>query len=490
MQLTSTTDYAIRLVCFLAYKEQPCTAGVIAHSADIPTNYIPKIIKKLKLANLVGSVEGVQGGYYLLRKPEAITLWDILDTMESTMKINKCLEEVSYPYEEKSGLCDQREFCKVRAIFQQFQMDVERKLQEVTVAELIGKSETHPFGHTYVTLEIDAGTGVFQRVYAYDAFVRDYIPKEGEFQVFLEQYIQDYVHKEDRERIYALTSLDYVEEEMEKGYWEKQTRFRQRVRHAEDQYCWMELHQYFNTEDHAVVFVLQNSILAEQHMSTLEQELVQKSKSMEQNYWFAVELLGRILDEREVGDREEKSEVIHYTEMVYRKLSELYPEQKITEEEIVYVSHLAPIRNIGKIRLPKELFLKRGSLTEEEEERMRSHPLLGAEIVDRFPRDKNLAVIQQYSREICLYHHERYDGSGYPYGLQGEEIPLCAQVVGLVNVYEGLLHGRDGQPVLEKERVIQKLLSGTCGSFSDSLLHSFLAAAMQPEWEIKPQEMW
>ena len=489
MQLTSTTDYAIRLVCFLAYKEQPCTAGVIAHSADIPTNYIPKIIKKLKLANLVGSVEGVQGGYYLLRKPEAITLWDILDTMESTMKINKCLEAVSYPYEEKSGLCDQREFCKVRAIFQQFQMDVERKLQEVTVAELIGKSETHPFGHTYVTLEIDAGTGVFQRVYAYDAFVRDYIPKEGEFQVFLEQYIQDYVHKEDRERIYALTSLDYVEEEMEKGYWEKQTRFRQRVRHTEDQYCWMELHQYFNTEDHAVVFVLQNSILVEQHMSTLEQELVQKSKSMEQNYWFAVELLGRILDEREVGDQEEKSEVIHYTEMVYRKLSELYPEQKITEEEIVYVSHLAPIRNIGKIRLPKELFLKREPLTEEEEECMRSHPLLGAEIVDRFPRDKNLAVIQQYSREICLYHHERYDGSGYPYGLQGEEIPLCAQVVGLVNVYEGLLHGRDGQPVLEKERAIQKLLSGTCGSFSDSLLHSFLAAAMQPEWEIKPQEM-
>ena len=486
MQLTSTTDYAIRLVCFLAYKEQPCTAGVIAHSADIPTNYIPKIIKKLKLANLVGSVEGVQGGYYLLRKPEAITLWDILDTMESTMKINKCLEEVFYPYEEKSGLCDQREFCKVRAIFQQFQMDVERKLQEVTVAELIGKSETHPFGHTYVTLEIDAGTGVFQRVYAYDAFVRDYIPKEGEFQVFLEQYIQDYVHKEDR----ALTSLDYVEEEMEKGYWEKQTRFRQRVRHTEDQYCWMELHQYFNTEDHAVVFVLQNSILVEQHMSTLEQELVQKSKSMEQNYWFAVELLGRILDEREVGDQEEKSEVIHYTEMVYRKLSELYPEQKITEEEIVYVSHLAPIRNIGKIRLPKELFLKREPLTEEEEECMRSHPLLGAEIVDRFPRDKNLAVIQQYSREICLYHHERYDGSGYPYGLQGEEIPLCAQVVGLVNVYEGLLHGRDGQPVLEKERAIQKLLSGTCGSFSDSLLHSFLAAAMQPEWEIKLQEMW
>ena len=371
-------------------------------------------------------MEGVQGGYYLLRKPEAITLWDILDTMESTMKINKCLEEVSYPYEEKSGLCDQREFCKVRAIFQQFQMDVERKLQEVTVAELIGKSETHPFGHTYVTLEIDAGTGVFQRVYAYDAFVRDYIPKEGEFQVFLEQYIQDYVHKEDRERIYALTSLDYVEEEMEKGYWEKQTRFRQRVRHTEDQYCWMELHQYFNTEDHAVVFVLQNSILAEQHMSTLEQELVQKSKSMEQNYWFAVELLGRILDEREVGDREEKSEVIHYTEMVYRKLSELYPEQKITEEEIVYVSHLAPIRNIGKIRLPKELFLKRGSLTEEEEERMRSHPLLGAEIVDRFPRDKNLAVIQQYSREICLYHHERYDGSGYPYGTtRRRDSPLC-----------------------------------------------------------------
>lgn len=483
MQLTSTTDYSIRLVCFLAYKEEPCSTATIAASANIPNNYIPKIIKKLKIANIVGSVEGVQGGYFLLKKPETITLWDILDTMESTMKINKCLEEKQEGECCVPNYCHNRETCRVRAVFEQFQMDLERKLEEVTIAELIGKAAKHPFGNTYVTLEIDAETGKYKRVYAYDAFVRDYIPKEGDFREFIKKYIEEYVQEDDKERITELTDIGRIEEDLINGYWEKQTRFRQRVRDTEKDYVWMELHQYFNIDDNVAIFVLQNSILAARHMSSVEEELESKSKSIEENYWFAIELLSRILNERNLEYSNSRLEIIHYTEKIYQKLAELYPELEITEVEIKNVAHLAPIHNVGKIRLPKEMFLRLDELTEEEEKLLKTHPELGAEIVARFPKDKKLEHIQQYSHDICLYHHERYDGSGYPYGLKGEEIPLCAQVVGLVDVYEELINSKNMHVSVGKEKAIQMILSGKCGSFSETLLHSFLAAAMQSDWE-------
>ena len=126
----------------------------------------------------------------------------------------------------------------------------------------------------------------------------------------------------------------------------------------------MELHQYFNIDDNVAIFVLQNSILAARHMSSVEEELESKSKSIEENYWFAIELLSRILNERNLEYSNSRLETIHYTEKIYQKLAELYPELEITEVEIKNVAHLAPIHNVGKIRLPKEMFLRLDELTE------------------------------------------------------------------------------------------------------------------------------
>lgn len=86
------------------------------------------------------------------------------------------------------------------------------------------------------------------------------------------------------------------------------------------------------------------------------------------------------------------------------------------------------------------------------------------------------------SYEICRHHHERYDGAGYPDGLQGEEIPLCAQVVGLADAYDALISLRPYKRKLAHEEALQMILNGECGSFSRPLLRCFLEAAMQNEW--------
>ena len=136
-------------------------------------------------------------------------------------------------------------------------------------------------------------------------------------------------------------------------------------------------------------------------------------------------------------EKEHQDDISFYTEQVYRQLQKNYPEYGITEEEIENVSHLAPIHDIGKIRVPIEILNKNGKLTIDEMEVVKQHPITGAEMTLRFPNGMTTEKLNKYSYEICRHHHERFDGSGYPDGLKGDQIPLCAQVVGLV---PGVIH--------------------------------------------------
>lgn len=167
---------------------------------------------------------------------------------------------------------------------------------------------------------------------------------------------------------------------------------------------------------------------------------------------------------------------------VYLQIQKNYPEYGITEEEIENVSHLAPIHDIGKIRVPIEILNKNGKLTADEMEIVKQHPLTGAEMTLRFPRGTTTEKLNKYSYEICRYHHERYDGSGYPDGLKGDEIPLCAQVVGLVDAYDALVSVRPYKGKLKHEEAIRMIANGECGVFSKELLQCFIAAAMQSDW--------
>ena len=106
-----------------------------------------------------------------------------------------------------------------------------------------------------------------------------------------------------------------------------------------------------------------------------------------------------------------------------------------------------------------------------------------------FPNSFTTKELNQYSYDICRWHHERYDGSGYPDGLKGEEIPVCAQVVGLVDAYDALINERPYKKRLKHETAIRMILNGECGAFSDKILTCFLAAVMRPEWKKKVRDL-
>lgn len=131
MQLNITTDYAIRIVYYLALKEETIIASELASVLKIPVNYISKITKKLKAAEIVQACEGIKGGYALMKKPEMISLFDIVSSMEVTMKINRCLEP--------DGFCSRNatDYCNVHKALLNVQKTYEDALKSVTIADLI-----------------------------------------------------------------------------------------------------------------------------------------------------------------------------------------------------------------------------------------------------------------------------------------------------------------------------------------------------------------
>lgn len=244
----------------------------------------------------------------------------------------------------------------------------------------------------------------------------------------------------------------------------------------------MRAKKYVDIKDNIAMITLHNVKRTYRSVMEMKRELQKNERDKTKQYWNMVSLLSTVLDHNNLSEAENQDNIIFFTKQMYLQLQKNYPEYGITDEEVEAVSHLAPIHDIGKIRVPVEILNKNGRLTEEEMKTVRQHPLVGAEMTKKFPKGLTIDKLNALSYEICRHHHERYDGSGYPDGLQGEEIPLCAQVVGLADAYDALISPRPYKRKLTHGEALQMILNGECGSFSQPLLYCFMEAAMQKEW--------
>ncbi len=141
---------------------------------------------------------------------------------------------------------------------------------------------------------------------------------------------------------------------------------------------------------------------------------------------------------------------------------------KITDKDISVISLASSLHDIGKISIPEEILNKPGRLTAEEYRIMQGHAMAGANILKSLPVDMDEPLIKA-AYEICRWHHERYDGRGYPDGLKGEEIPISAQVVSIADVYDALTSERCYKPAYSHDTAIRMILDGECGAFQPML---------------------
>lgn len=180
-------------------------------------------------------------------------------------------------------------------------------------------------------------------------------------------------------------------------------------------------------------------------------------------------ILSQVVEKRNGESRDHVQRVAQLTSMLLAGLAQKTDRYPLTREMRRTIATAAALHDIGKMEICEDLLHKKGPLTEAERRTLQSHTLLGAQMLEEQPECRDDAFART-AYNICRWHHERYDGGGYPDGLQGEQIPIEAQVVGLADVYERLVSRPEDGHARTHSEVVQMICTGVCGAFNPLLL--------------------
>lgn len=171
------------------------------------------------------------------------------------------------------------------------------------------------------------------------------------------------------------------------------------------------------------------------------------------------------------------------TELLLEQLMKRSNDYHMTWSEQQMIVTASSLHDIGKIGIAESILNKPGRLTDEEFEIMKTHTLIGASILEKMELYQDEPLVQ-IARDICRWHHERYDGRGYPDGLKGDQIPISVQVVALADVYDALVSERVYKKAYSHEQALQMILNGECGAFNPLLLQCLMDIKDKIKWEL------
>ena len=189
-------------------------------------------------------------------------------------------------------------------------------------------------------------------------------------------------------------------------------------------------------------------------------------------------LIGILSQIVEFRNGESGRHVIHInliTQLLLEQLVKKTGKYQLSWEDRFLIATASALHDIGKIGIDERILNKPGKLTKEEFEIMKAHTLIGAQMLDNLDMYRNEKLLK-LAYEICRWHHERYDGKGYPDGLVGEEIPISAQVVSLADVYDALVSERVYKKAFSHEKALEMIRNGECGTFNPLLLQCMTEA--------------
>ena len=192
-------------------------------------------------------------------------------------------------------------------------------------------------------------------------------------------------------------------------------------------------------------------------------------REKEKNNQMMISILSQIVKFR---NSESGSHVLHIniiTGMLLERLMQKTDQYHLQWSDQFLITTASALHDIGKIGIDEKILNKPGKLTKEEFEIMKTHTLIGASMLKSIEMYQNEKLLQ-VAYQICRWHHERYDGKGYPDGLKGEEIPISAQVVAIADVYDALVGKRVYKKAFSHETAIHMILNGECGAFNPLLL--------------------
>ncbi len=203
-----------------------------------------------------------------------------------------------------------------------------------------------------------------------------------------------------------------------------------------------------------------------------EEEIRAQHKEIRETNEFMIDALSSVVEFRSAETGEHTRRIKYFTRILLKYVMKYYPKYGLTTSKIDMIARASVLHDIGKIGIPDAILLKPGKLTEEEFEVIKSHTTIGCSILERSYKNQ-ASEFYRYCYEICRYHHERWDGRGYPDGLVGDAIPFSAQIVAIADVYDALVSPRVYKKPFVNDTAYEMILNGECGQFSPDILECF-----------------
>ena len=215
-----------------------------------------------------------------------------------------------------------------------------------------------------------------------------------------------------------------------------------------------------------------NTIKVYSRQKRLIFELKSQMREKEKNRDMIVEILCRIIEKRGGYVGNHASHITEFTRLLLEKLVSKKSDCGIKAKDIFVISTAAALHDLGKVQIDRAIIDKKGKLTNEEFEIIKTHTTAGEEMLIDLADFEDEPLVN-YARQICRYHHERYDGKGYPDGLKGDEIPIAAQVVSVCDVYDALISERPYKRAYTHDEAVKMIKNGECGAFNPVILECF-----------------
>ena len=216
-----------------------------------------------------------------------------------------------------------------------------------------------------------------------------------------------------------------------------------------------------------------NAVLLYAKQKTLMSLLKEQYEEKEKTSHIMIDILSHIVEFRNKESGTHVRNINKLTRMLLEHLMQKTTRYKLSYADAAMITNASTLHDIGKIAISDEILNKPGKLTKEEFDTMKTHTTIGAKMLEDLEMYKD-EPFMKYAYEIARWHHERYDGNGYPDGLFGEQIPISAQVVSLADVYDALTSKRVYKPAFTHEKAVEMIIGGECGQFNPLLLQCFL----------------
>ena len=218
-------------------------------------------------------------------------------------------------------------------------------------------------------------------------------------------------------------------------------------------------------------------------VSMVTSQILEKEK----NNMLLINILSHVVEFRNGQNGSHVQHMRQLSERLLEMLCAKTDRYRLTPQDCNLIALASSMHDIGKIAIDAKILNKPGKLTPEEFEQMKQHTILGAKMLDDLAAHHNEKLVRT-ACDICRWHHERYDGRGYPDGLVGDEIPISAQVVSLADVYDALISERVYKPAYSHEQAMAMILNGECGVFNPLLIECLkeLQETLRRELEVAP----